>query len=273
MSSISGLISGNYVVPILTYHRIGKPDRVDTIPIKFEFEGKRQISYCPTAATYVTQNDFEKQMKFLIEHGYNVISLSELLEIISNNKNVKKTVVITFDDGYEDNYTRAFPIMKKYDLPASVFVVAGLVDRKGFLSWEQLKEMSENNIDIGGHTMTHPKLSEIKDEKRLRYEIYESKKVLEKGLKRKVDFFAYPFNSQFDDKIIKIIKESGYKGACDGNIGNKYPHSIYALRRVGIGRISKNFFRAKVSGYWPWIERMKIVRFTTSLVNKIITKW
>jgi len=270
MSNISSLISDNYVVPILAYHRIGKPDRVDTIPIEFEFEGKKQISYYPTASTFITRNDFEKQMKFLIKHSYNVISLSELLELINNNKNVKKPVVITFDDGYEDNYTQAFPIMKKYNVPASIFMVANLVGREGFLSWDQLREMSENNIDIGGHTMTHSKLSEIKDEKRLRYELYDSKKVLEKGLKKNVDFFAYPFNFQFDDKIIRILEESGYKGACDGNIGNKYPDSIYALRRVGICGISKNLFRIKVSGYWPWIERMKIVRFTISLVNKLL---
>jgi len=270
MSRISSLISDNYVVPILTYHRIGKPDRVDTIPIEFEFEGKKQVSYYPTASTFITRNDFEKQMKFLRKNNYEVLSLNELLGLITNNKNLKNKVVITFDDGYEDNYTQAFPIMKKYDIKASIFMVANLVGRKDFLSWDQLREMSENNIDIGGHTMTHPKLSEIKDEKRLRYEIYDSKKVLEKGLKKNVDFFAYPFNSQFDDRIIKIIEESGYKMACDGNIGNKYPDSIYALRRVGIGKISKNLFRIKVSGYWPWIERMKIVRLTNSLVNKIL---
>ncbi|OQX21594.1 MAG: hypothetical protein BWK75_02830 [Candidatus Altiarchaeales archaeon A3] len=270
MTGISSLISDKYVVPILNYHRIGKPERVDTIPIEFEFKGKTQVFYYLTASSYLTQWDFEKQMKFLRKHSYDVVSLHELLKLINNNENLKKKVVITFDDGYEDNYTKAFPIMKKYDIPASIFMVASLVGRKDFLSWDQLREMSENNIDIGGHTMTHAKLSEIKDEQRLRYELYDSKKVLEKGLKKNVDFFAYPFNSEFDDKIIKIIKDSGYKAACDGNIGNKYPDSIYTLRRTGVGIVSKNLFRIKVSGYWPWIERMKIVRFTTSLVNKLL---
>jgi len=270
MIGISGLISDKYVVPILTYHRIGKPERVDTIRIEFEFEGKKQVSYYSTASTYIAQKDFEKQMKFLIKHNYNVLSLNELLELINNNENVRKPVVITFDDGYEDNYTKAFPVLKKYDIPASIFMVAGLVSRKGFLSWDQLREMSEDNIDIGGHTMTHQDLSKIKDEKRLRYELYDSKKVLEKGLKKSVDLFAYPFNSKFDDKIIKVIEESGYKLACDGNVGNKYPDSIYALRRVGIGKISKNLFRIKVSGYWPWIEKSMIVRKITRWSNMVL---
>lgn len=254
---------------------------------------------------------FEKQIKLLTKL-YDVVSLEDIFsQRIKDRKRAK--AVITFDDGYKCIYKYAFPILKKYKIPANVFLTVDAVESNqpiwsdllscyiGFtkmnalelsigenkfhfeltdrnrrlnslnqikallkglqeaqklllleeikqkldvdnpdngildmLSWDEIKEMSENNIYFGGHTLTHPILTKITLEK-AKHEVLNSKEIIEKMIGRPVTTFAYP-NGQSDDfnsDIKKILSESGYKSACTTVFGkNDINTDRYELRRI-----------------------------------------
>lgn len=226
-----------YAVPILMYHNIDQHYK----------ESKLSVS----------PESFERQMRFLRKHGYNIVSLEELVELLSSEKPLPyKTIAVTFDDGYKNNYTAAFCVLKKYNIPASVFVVADKVGKAGYLSWEELKEMSDSGIDIGSHTLSEPYLPEIEDKSRLKKEIFESRHRLKSRIPQAGGFFAYP-GGGFDKEIRRMVIEAGYKGACATNPGRKYPsHDRYGLKRMRISRTSDNLFVFWIesSGFYTWIK-------------------
>ena len=105
----------------------------------------------------IEPEDFDWQMKYLVDHGYHTITPDELYNYLEGTGTLPdRPVLITFDDGYVDNYTHAYPILKKYNLKATIFVVTGFLSkRKGYLTWDQLREMEKNGITIESHTVTH----------------------------------------------------------------------------------------------------------------------
>lgn len=203
-----------YEVPILKYHRIA-------------------ASCFEAPLLCVSPQSFKRQMDFIARHGYQVISLEELVDALSQKKKLSyKTVVITFDDGTGDNYQYGFPTLKKYGFPATIFVISDSVGRPGFLSWEQLKEMQKDKIDIGSHTKTHVYLFDITEEERLWQEIFESKKEIQRNIDRGVKVFSYPIGG-YNPEINSLVKKAGYKGACTSNRGRyRFSPDLYALRRI-----------------------------------------
>ena len=198
----------------------------------------------------VSPEDFEKQVRFLSQE-YNVISLEELAACIkSGEKGIPAgSVAITLDDGFRDNYTHAYPILRKHNVPATIFVITDRLESNGaprsepgaqesgsYLSWDQVVEMSESGLSIGSHTLTHPWLTEITLEE-ARREIVESKERLEQRLGKPVPLFAYPGGRvcDFNQDIKAIVAESGYSGACIGlNGANGCGTDPYLLRRTKI---------------------------------------
>src|SRR5271170_5487557 len=117
-----------YVVPILTYHHVGIPS------------GKWRLNT-------VSAKSFEYQMNFMKRHGFEVISFDDLVEgIRKGHQFARNTVVLQFDDGYEDNYKYAFPILKKYGFPAMVFLISDKINTPDFLTWDEIKEMEQCNF-------------------------------------------------------------------------------------------------------------------------------
>lgn len=206
-----------------------------------ETEDPKEKRYCchPKA--------FKQQMAHLKMTGYQVIGLDDLINCIKNGTTLtQKSIAITFDDGFADNYDNAFPVLKKYGFPATVFLVSRLVGRtnewmqeEGFparklLGWkEELKDMSENGITIGSHTTTHASLTDM-DTESARHEISNSKSELEDALGKPVHFFAYPYG-RFNQQIEKLVAETGYFGACSTRSGFNSEHaSPFALRRIEV---------------------------------------
>lgn len=233
-------LSPRYTVPILMYHRFG-------------YKG---------GSLFVTPGNFEKQMAYLKDNNYKVISLNKLVESTKENKKFHhKTVVITIDDGYEDNYTYAYPILKKYDYPATVFIVAGFIgEEKDFMNWKQARIMAEDRIFFGGHTKNNVYLPMIKDKDELWEEISGCKKLIEKKLKKDIDCFCYPTGG-FSEEIKKIVKEAGYKGACTTNRGYAQANKdVYELKRIKIkdsdGEKPLKFW-VKLSGYYNLFRSKK----------------
>ena len=154
-------------------------------------------------------DQFEAQMAYLKDQGYQSITLNQLyLAFYKGGSLPPKPFVITFDDGYVDNYTNAFPILKKYGYTATIFMVTSYIDGKGFLSWSQLKELVASGWEIESHTTTHPYLSKV-DEATLWHELKSSKDFLEEGLGQSVNFFAYPYGD-YNSVVSKTVKDTGY---------------------------------------------------------------
>lgn len=200
---------------------------------------------------------FKRQMSYLRWAGYEVISLEQLVSrIISTNEvnqtsqqlhvtKPHKSVAITFDDGYADNYDNAFPVVKEYGFPATTFVVSDFVGRtnqwmevQGFpkrslLDWPAIKEMSANGMTIGSHTATHPSLPHTTPQS-AKYEIVSSKSKLEDILGKPVDFFSYP-HGLFTDRVRDLLLQAGYLAACSTDSGfNNRNEDPFALRRLEV---------------------------------------
>ncbi len=177
------------------------------------------------------------------------------------------SVWITFDDGFSDNYTNACPILKKYEIPAIIFITTGYINKRVnpyrninnlFMSWEEITELGKNGISIGAHTVNHKILSSLTKEE-IEIEISESKNEIETRLGKKVFSFAYPVgrNQHYhSEKCIPVLQENGFKLAVTtiGGFNNIKRYGVYFnLRRMGISyEDTLNFFRLKVAlgSFW-----------------------
>ncbi len=183
----------------------------------------------------VRPDDFEAQMKYLSENGYHTISPDELYDSLAGTGELPENpVLITFDDGYVDNYTNAYPILKKYGFKATIFVITSFLGKdKNYMTWDQARELDANGISIESHTVDHKSMTDLTDEQ-LRMELVESKKKAEKELGHPVEYMAYPTGT-YNLHIAEMVKEAGYKAAFTIKYGNVDKASnIYALERVPI---------------------------------------
>lgn len=179
--------------------------------------------------------DFEQHMKWLQEYGYTSITPEELYNFIVNGSELpEKPVLITFDDGYKDNYTNAYPIMKKYGFKGTIFVVTGFLGvYDNYLTWEQAGELAENGFSIESHTHNHKSMTEASDDD-ISKELAKSRDTLKEKLGVEADFIAYPTGT-YNLHIAELVKEAGYKGAFTIKYDNASRDSnVYAIERVPI---------------------------------------
>lgn len=226
-------------VPILAYHQ------VNSLPEIYSLDA----------------DEFDQQMRYLAEHGYTAISLSELFASTQGGcKLPSRPVVITFDDGYEDNYLTALPLMEKYGMKGTVFVIAGQVGQTEYVTWEQLIELQQRGMEIGSHTYSHVALNEISPPEQLA-ELVRSKQVLEANLGQSVDFLAYPYG-QYDSATVAAVQQAGYTGACTGRPGlGTTSGDVYQLNRVNIPRPK----------YGLWEFRLRLLR--AQVYGKLASLW
>lgn len=181
--------------------------------------------------------DFERQMRYLVEQNFHAITPQEMYAALVEGAELPENpVLITFDDGYLDNYTNAYPILKKYGLKATIFVITGFMDRgqPGYFTWGQAAEMEASGlINIESHTVTHSSLTDLNEEQMQR-EIKVSKADIERRLGKQVEFLAYPTGT-YNLHIAALVKEAGYKGAFTVKYGNvDQASNLFALERVPI---------------------------------------
>lgn len=153
---------------------------------------------------------FRQQMKYLKDQGYITLSMNELYQFFQSNKPVpQKSLVITFDDGYADNYQYAFPILSEFGFKATIFVVTDWIDKqKEYLTSEQLKEMAQYGLDIESHTTKHDHLNKLTYEQQLET-TKRSKEYLETLLGKQINYIAYPFG-EWNKDTLKAVKDAGY---------------------------------------------------------------
>jgi len=232
-------VRSQYVLPVLMYHSVKS-----SVP-----EGNRLI---------VSEATFERQMRFLRERGYTVLSLADIGDYIERQKKLPpRAVVITFDDGYRDNYTYAFPVLKKYNIPATIFLIVDSVGEPDKLTWDQIREMRDSGlISFGSHTRSHPFLTSLGSPDDLRREIVGSKTILEQRLGGSVETFCYPMG-RFNETIRQTVKDAGYTVAVVTNPGKSCPsNDVFAFKRLRISENAGNLFIfwVETSGFYNLIR-------------------
>ena len=180
---------------------------------------------------------FTKQIDTLRKAGYTFITPKELMDILDGiAPPPKKSVILSFDDGYRDFYTDVFPILKKYRVKAVAYIVSEFLDKPNYMLTEQVREVVRSGlVEIGAHTMHHVPLKG-KSLFQVKNEVDGGKKKLEKLLKIPIVSFAYP-DGQFDDQAIKLVKMAGYRSAVATLHGNNVnQENKYFLYRIHPGQ-------------------------------------
>jgi len=185
-------------VPILVYHSV-RPYYPGITKLVKEFT--------------VPPDIFDDQLKYLRDNGFTPITPNDLTNYLVAGKALpQKPFMITLDDGWRNQFRYAFPILKKYNDPGVFYIYSNVIDKKVFLTWDEVKNMANANMIIGSHTKSHPELPKIVDDKVLRQEIVDSKKIIEAKTGKPVDDFAYPFG-EYNDHAVDLVVQAGYKSA------------------------------------------------------------
>jgi peptidoglycan/xylan/chitin deacetylase (PgdA/CDA1 family) len=241
-----------YQLPVLLYHRVVNSKKET---------GKHKI--------YVFKDKFEEQLKFLKKDGYGTITFHDLASPPSpllEERGVRqdgerpKKIILTFDDGYEDNYTILFPLLKKYGFTAVIFLVTQQKDNSWgvqqgepvfkMMNEKQIKEMSDYGIEFGGHTQNHPDLTKI-SEQQAKNEIEGCKNDVEIITGKPVVSFAYPFGA-LNEKVKSIVKDAGYQfGIATTSGATNFMDDKFEIRRAEVRPQNGLFrFKYKASGYY-----------------------
>lgn len=201
-------------VPILVYHRVNDTD---------------------TNPTTLTVADFDAQLKFLVDNGYHVIAPDDLLDAWASGKTLPANpIVLTFDDGHEDIYKNVFPILQKYNMRATVFIVTDHIGMKDYLTWDLVRALQAGGfMDFESHTMSYKNLTTLKGDK-LWNEIYGSKQAIEWALKKPAKFIAYP-EGKYTVDAEDTSKEVGFRAGFIEDYGLAVNDSDnYVLTRIPV---------------------------------------
>jgi peptidoglycan/xylan/chitin deacetylase (PgdA/CDA1 family) len=222
--------NGFQMVPILCYHRFS--DDVDS-----------PLSMPPHV--------FDRQMKFLKENNYRVVSSTDLLGFLQNEHCLpKKAVVIAIDDGYRSVYNIAYPILQKYGFTATLFLYTDFVGAsRNAVTWDQLREMKKSGFQIGGHTMSHDDLTKQRDGEdrrsylaRIEKELGVSKSIIDRKLGQNTILLAFPYG-RYDSTVLRVAERTGYEMAVTVNRGsNPFFEDVLALKRSQILRRDMDSF-------------------------------
>ena len=239
-----------YEVPVVMYHRVIN---------KSENEGIH--------GTYIYENIFREHMKYLKDNNFSVITFEDLNNIGWRNRfdKNKKYIIITFDDGYVDNYELAFPILKEFNFKATIFLMGESTynewdvkadGEKSFplMSVERIKEMQDYGIEFGAHTFNHPKLNKLSNDE-IKHQIVDVKKPLEEKIGREIITFAYPYGI-LNDYAKKMVEEAGYTFGVATDSGSVcLSDDLYQIRRIAIFPNTNLFsFKRKVKGNYNFIK-------------------
>lgn len=228
-------------VPILMYHAVDEqPSLLSTPPATFA-----------------------SQMAWLHANRFRVISLGDLIRALRQKAPLEpRTIVLTFDDGFESVYRNAFPILEQYGYPATVFLVSAFAGKRNrwpgqpeglpeypLMSWEQAREMHRQGFEFGSHTRTHPRLDRLSEPDALE-ELARSRSELEDCLGAAVESLSYPYG-RFNPQV-RQLAEQVYQGACKTGLGLAQESSdVFALERVDIYYLQKPaLFQGLAS---PWL--------------------
>ena len=224
-------------IPVLTYHHIG----------------------AEAGWLYVSETDFERQLVYLRDQGYTPISVAELAEGLAGRVQLpKRPIVLTFDDGYDDNYHAALPILVKQNMRASFFVVTGKIGQPGYMNWAQAREMRGRGMEIGSHTVHHYTLNEI-NLKEMERELLASRLMLESNLPAAPAVFANPFG-ETAPAVVDLLARTGYRAACSSVVGlNRPGENLFMIRRLSVPKPRFGLWEFRLRLWWlNMLDRLEL---------------
>ena len=237
---VSKLFANENSVAVFVYHRFGENDY---------------------PSTNIRINQFKKHLDELTKNNYNVVSTEEIINALTNNKDLpEKTVALTIDDAFFSIYKRAWPLLKEKKLPFTIFVSTGPLksNSKNYMNWEQIKEMDSHGVTIGHHTRNHLHLV-TKEKEKIISEIEEANNDFLKNLGYVPDIFAYPYGEYSSE--IKQITKSYFKAAFGQQSGGIYNGiDIFELPRYSLNeqygdlkrfRFAANSYGLKIKNILP----------------------
>jgi peptidoglycan/xylan/chitin deacetylase (PgdA/CDA1 family) len=208
-------------LPILMYHYIRRPPSMRTDMLGYKLS--------------VSPEDFRTQMDWLYANGYHPVNFHQVRSYFEGARALpSRPIVITFDDGYQDLYTEAFPILQAHGFTAVAYIVTSFVGRPAYVSREQVVEMDRAGLEIGSHTVDHANLARMSFGSTT-YQVLQSKHSLEEMLGHQVLDFAYP-SGQFNGQTMVAVRDAGYDTAVTTAMSTT--HSMidrYAWGRVRVG--------------------------------------
>jgi peptidoglycan/xylan/chitin deacetylase (PgdA/CDA1 family) len=240
-------------IPILMYHSIAE---------------EVEAGVHPYYRTATSASVFAAQMESLHRAGFSVIGPTEAIRRMSGREAVKNIVVITFDDGFHNFYTNAFPILNRYGFTATMYLPTAHIGRsrltfkgKKCLTWSEVRELQNHGISFGSHTVTHPQLYDC-DADALRKEIVDSKQTIELELGCGIQSFAYPYAFPENDVSFKVrlrqeLRQAGYESGVCTTVGRPGPASDqFFLKRLPVNSDDDaRLFRAKLAGSYDWLAK------------------
>src|SRR5215831_13704215 len=239
-------------VPVLMYHSIGDEDENHLKP------------YFRTATR---ANIFAEQMQLLHDAGYSTWGIREAVEgVRCNSRAMSKAVVITFDDGFRNFYSEAFPILRRFGFTATMYLPTDHIGKtarqfkgKDCLSWSEIRVLQQQGISFGSHTMSHPKLYGLPWEN-IEKEVSLSKLIIEQELGTSVTSFAYPYafpqaDRSFKTAFRRLLGKSGYTHGVCTTIGTcRASTDPFFLSRLPVNSCDDaSLFRAKLLGGYDWL--------------------
>jgi len=227
---------------IASYPRIHPQARLARIPIVMYHDvlPEKQVFFDITPA------ELEADFQRIRSQGLTPISLDQLVQHLQTGQPLPpKPIVLTFDDGYVGHYTHVYPLLKKYGYPGAFAIYPGKVGRsygRSSLTWQQLKQMAaEPLVTIAAHSVTHPAdLRQLPDAE-LRFEIVESKRILETQLEIPIHHFVYP-EGNYDARVIEWVQKTGYRSALTMNVIDRFAgesKDLLSLERVGFSSLEQ----------------------------------
>lgn len=223
----AGIVAGGFLAYLLS-----QPEP-EGFPI-LEYHMVQQITPDKAYELNVPVEDFQQQLDYLQQEGYTTISIRDYLRAKKGLQELPaKPVILTFDDGYETNYTELLPILEARGLKATIFMVGNDIGRERYLSWEQLKDMQQRGIEIGSHTANHLPLTDM-DLATAQEEVKLSKLLMEWNGIKTIYTLSYP-NGKYNQEIVAMLPQEEYLAAVTGDAGyNDMATDPYQLQRVNI---------------------------------------
>ena len=213
---------------------------------------------------------FQQHVRLLKSLGYKGVDLNTGIAALKKKSQTEKLAVITFDDGYRDFYTNAFPVLQKHGFTATMFLPTAFIGAqtrcfksRECLTWREAAELHRAGIEFGSHTVTHPKLVEL-DWPQIKNELRDSKMEIENRLGVRCGSFAYPFafpetNRNFVQRLAELLAETGYQSCATTRIGRaKSGDDLMQLKRLPANSCDdEKFFRAKLDGAYDWLAPLQ----------------
>lgn len=235
----------------------------------------------PYFVTETSPRVFNAQMKYLHDSGYSTISVNRVVTLLNAKQlDDRKYVVITFDDGYRDFYSHAFPTLNKYGFCATVYLPTAFIDHqsqqflgKACLTWSDVRELYEAGVRFGSHTVTHPKLKFLSSTE-LEREIWCSKDTIENKLGTRIESFSYPYgfpeaDREFTRRLRNVLEECGYDNGMSTIIGSVHsPEDRFFLKRLPTNSgDDRALFQAKLDGSYDWLRR---AQYLSKLLSRML---